>query len=170
MISTNFKRLCLGFILFIANVAVYGDNSTLFGANNTVVNSEGMRIELIEANLWRDWQPMVSRAGPDGGSPLKVVTQFSFHNKGTTKKIAHWEASLYSSDFGEIFPIELWDANSNKPWGGDLNGNERSKVELRTSSGPYIKSGRKVVLVVDFFVDGELMRVKSNLIEIVSAH
>ncbi|MCF6226024.1 MAG: hypothetical protein L3J22_06935 [Xanthomonadales bacterium] len=125
-----------------------------------------LKITLVDVFIWRDWQPVVSRPGKDGGSPLKVVSSFMFNNsKGDSKK-THWEAWLLLSGAESIYPIEIWNADSMLPWSGNLQAKEVKGVKLRTSSGPYLRVGDELTLVVRFIVDGEEIVIKSEPTEI----
>ena len=39
-----------------------------------------IKIELLDFFAWRDWQPIVTRPGPDHGSPLMLIAKFKLTN------------------------------------------------------------------------------------------
>ncbi|MBT3311025.1 MAG: hypothetical protein HN737_12865 [Desulfobacterales bacterium] len=152
--------LCFINIVTIPVLAETKEPTKIIGIHNDI------KITLADTFIWRDWQPIVSRPGKDDGSPLMIVSSFIFDNsKGGPKEI-HWEAFLLLSGTENIYPVEIWDADSILPWGGNLQANETKSVRLRTSSGPYLKVGDRLTLVVRFIINGEELVMKSKPTEI----
>ena len=134
------------------------------------VQNDGLGITLNEIHLWRDWQPMVARPGKDGGSPLKVVATYTIVSAKTSAQKIHWRASLSARKGAQKYPLEMWEADSENPWGGNLKALETRKVRLRTSSGPYVKAGDMFVLEVTFNGDGEELMSTSQPVKVEATH
>ena len=147
--------------------SLYSEEKSSFILSNTVKN---ITISIEEMYAWRDWQPIVTRAGKDNGSPLKVKTSFLIENANDITVKIHWEAYLQRINDGKIFPLELLDSDSALPWTGTINARERKKVGLRTYSGPYLKPDTLISLRINFIVDGELLQIKSKPVSIEATH
>ncbi len=131
---------------------------------------KGITITINEIYAWRNWQPIVSRAGKDNGSPLMVKTLLSIKSDRKDAIKIHWEAYLEKINDGEIFPIEIWDSDSDSPWSGEINSHEIKKVVLRTYSGPYLEPETSINLIINFNINGEYLRIKSKPVQIEAVH
>jgi hypothetical protein len=128
------------------------------------------RIKVLEANIWRDWMPMVEHPGPDGGSPLRAkvklwldnssgqTEKLSFHAFVVTDKGQSYDLPLQILPDYRILPDKVFnklptsDGNSEMKisarygvmWNGVLKKGESRVVELAVSEGPYLPVGSRV--------------------------
>jgi len=138
--------------------------------NQSVYTRDNLRIEILKFIAWRDWQPIVSRPGPDFGSPLRLIAEVQLTNSSSSPKSTHWEAFLKQDESGQIIPVELWDSNSEQPWGGKIEANGKQTVRLFTRSGPYLKAGSNITLYILFIADGETFYLRSEEVLIEATH
>jgi hypothetical protein len=121
-------------------------------------------ITVTEVYFWRDWMPIVSRPGPDGGSPLHSRVRVRMDNsKGEANRysfkavVVDARGQAYAvtpkvlPNF-RVLPDEVANvyrgfdeqtkedviAKYNVEWDGVLKPGESRVVELATSDGPYL--------------------------------
>lgn len=161
----KFKYL-FSLLVFFTLRHAYADN--LFCDEFTILKCKvhDVEVEIVNLHAWRDWQPIVTRPGPDHGSPLMIGAEIKITNEAPSRKDAHWEAFIRDED-GINHPVEMWDTNSKVPWGGSIQPVSRFKVKLYTRSGPYLKAGKEIQLFIRFYIDGEAYSIKSKKVEII---
>ena len=114
---------------------------------SVVIND--VRIEATSASFWRDWMPMVSRPGPDGGSPLYSLVRFQFHNTGTTTRRFSFTAEVHDGTGGiHAVPFRIMRTYSGPPWNGEIGPGERRDIEILSHDGPYLQIRSRVFAVV----------------------
>jgi hypothetical protein len=170
VIYLKFIRALFLCVLCLISVKAFAVSDDEIVFKELVGEYDNLKIAILNVYAWRDWQPIVSRPGDDYGSPLLLIADFTFTNLSDKTKNAHWEAFLKQEGINQIIPIELWDSESEQPWGGKIKGKEKLKVQLRTNSGPYLKSGNIVTLFIHFYVDGESISLRSKPIKIMETH
>jgi len=140
-------------------------------SQTTTVVEKGAKVQLgkceitvTEIYFWRDWMPIVSHPGPDGGSPLHARARLWMDNsKGDASKFSfkavvvdangqsHPVAPKLLPNF-RVLPDEVANAyrgydektkkdaiaKYNVEWDGVLKPGESRVVELATAEGPYL--------------------------------
>ncbi len=67
-------------------------------------NIGGCEIKVLDAYFWRDFMPVVSRPGPDGGSPLRARVRLSIDNtRGIANKLSF--QAVIVDDKGQSHPV-----------------------------------------------------------------
>ena len=132
------------------------------------------RITVLGTYFWRDWMPIVSRPGPDRGSPLRAKVKLSLDNaRGTASKLSF--RAVVVDDKGQSYPVTFHvlpnyrvlpddvsksyrtldeatkktvAAQDDLTWNGELKPGEVREVELATADGPYLPVGSRVHLEI----------------------
>lgn len=124
----------------------------------------GCEIRVLAAYFWRDFMPIVSRPGPDGGSPLRARikmrldnsrgadSQFSFRAVIVDEKGQPHPAPFRVVSQGRV-PSDPDPGGKNKRtfaighdemWPVEVKRSEIREVELVTADGPYLPVGSSV--------------------------
>jgi hypothetical protein len=145
-------------------------------AEVTAAGSGACRITVVGTSFWRDWMPIVSKPGPDGGSPLHVRVKLSVDNStgGANKlsfraEIVDHKGQSYSAPFRvlpnfRVLPDDVFksyrtydvqtkkavDAKYNVMWDGGLDPGESREVELATAEGPYLPVGSSIHVRIEW--------------------
>ena len=125
------------------------DNATLIFSR---IN--GFDVGLSDPYLWRDWQPVVSNPGADGGSPLRAAVTLLITNREDIKRPISWKAFLESAD-GERFPLHWTDRAQTPRSAVTLGSGQTYEVELVAHNGPYLPVGSSVSINFQFETDGD---------------
>ncbi len=143
-------------------------------SQTTTVVEKGAKVQLgkceitvTEIYFWRDWMPIVSHPGPDGGSPLHAKIRLRMDNsRGDANKFS-FKAVVVDAN-GQSYPVapkvlpnfrvlpddvanayrnydektkEDAIAKYNVEWDGALKSGEIRAVELAIAEGPYLPVG-----------------------------
>lgn len=128
------------------------------------------KISILQTYFWRDWMPIVSRPGPDGGSPLRAKVNLSFDNsRGGDNKFSFQVVIM--DDKGQTHPVPFrvlpnyrvlpdaviksyrnLDEEAKRAvaakyhvmWNGELKAGEIREVGLSTAEGPYLPVGSRI--------------------------
>jgi len=100
-------------------------------------------IRVLDAYFWRDFMPIVSRPGPDGGSPLRVRVRLSVDNsRGVENKFSF--RAVIVDEKGQSHPITFRGTQRGMMWDGEINTSEVREIELVAADGPYLPAGSGV--------------------------
>lgn len=146
----------------------------------TVFELGQCKITVLGLHAWRDWQPIVARPGPDGGSPLYVKVRLRVTNNGTDANVLSFRAVIidengkcYEATF-KILPNlgVMPDAAAetyrnldeqgkkemltkyNVEWDGLLQPGEDRSVEIITLDGPYMPVASRIRVEITW-IDAE---------------
>ena len=114
----------------------------------------GFDITLSDPYLWRDWQPVVSNPGADGGSPLRAAVTLLITNGEEIKRAISWKTFLESAD-GEQFLLQWTDRAQTPQFAAALGPGQTYEVELVAHNGPYLPVGSSVSIHFQFETDGD---------------
>jgi hypothetical protein len=132
--------------------------------NGDSVELGGCRFSILTPYLWRDWMPIVSRPGPDGGSPLRgKLTIKADNTKGVEQTVSFRIAII--DDKGESHSVPF--TTDPTSWDGNIAAGAVAQCMLHIDNGPYLPAGSSVSLeltVTD--KKSESATVKSRDIEI----
>jgi hypothetical protein len=132
------------------------------------------RITVLGTSFWRDWMPIVSRPGPDRGSPLRAKVMLSLDNStGAANKLSFRVAIVDDKGQSHSVPFRVMPNHRVLPdditksyrtqgeetkktvaaqydltWNGELKPGEVREVELATADGPYLPVGSRVHLEI----------------------
>jgi hypothetical protein len=136
-------------------------------ADDTVSALGACKITVLKTYFWRDWMPIVSRPGPDRGSPLHAKVQLSLDNSTGNADTFSFRAVIVDSK-GKVYPTTFHvlpnyrvlpedidksystlddktrksiDARYNVVWNGELKPGEVRTVEFLGADGPYLPVG-----------------------------
>jgi hypothetical protein len=150
-------------------------------------------ITVTETYFWRDWRPIVSHPGPDGGSPLHAKVRMLMDNsKGDANKFS-FKAVLVDAQ-GQSYPVAFsvlpnfrvlpadvsnayrdYDEKAKKDamakynvmWDGVLKPGESRVVSLATAEGPYLPVGSRIHVEITWTDEqGDSVAVKTPEAEI----
>jgi hypothetical protein len=110
-------------------------------------------ISVLDTYFWRDFMPIVSRPGPDGGSPLRAKVKLSIDNsRGPDNKFS-FEAAIVD-DRGQIYPVPFRIMEQGRMsssattrgamWDGEIKTAEVREIVLVTAEGPYLQVGSSI--------------------------
>ena len=114
----------------------------------------GFDITLSDPYLWRDWQPVVSNPGADGGSSLRAAVTLIITNREEIKRPISWKAFLESAD-GEQFPLHWTDRAQTPQFAATLGPGQTYQVDLVAHNGPYLPVGSSTSIHFEFETDGD---------------
>lgn len=114
----------------------------------------GFDITLSDPYLWRDWQPVVSNPGADGGSPLQAAVTLLITNREEIKRSISWKAFLESAD-GERFPLHWTDRAQIPQFAVTLGSGQSYQLDLVAHNGPYLPVGSSVSINFEFEINGD---------------
>ena len=114
----------------------------------------GFDIALSDPYLWRDWQPVVSNPGADGGSPLRAAVTLLITNRKEIKRPISWKAFLESAE-GERFPLHWTDRAQIPQFAATLGPGQTYQVDLVAHNGPYLPVGSSTSIHFEFETDGD---------------
>jgi hypothetical protein len=139
-------------------------------AQERTVQCGKCRIAVLGTYVSRDWMPIVSNPGPDGGSPLYVRTKLTLDNSAGDATELALRAAIVDSK-GKSYPISFGTRPGSRPfagdisksrstsnaakdstvvavrsesWDGRLNRGEVREIELAAGDGPYLPAGSRV--------------------------
>jgi hypothetical protein len=143
-------------------------------ADGSMVRLGDCEIKVLKTYFWRDWMPIVSRPGPDRGSPLRAeVTLMVDNSSGSANKLC-FNAAIVDKE-GKSYPVVFHvladyhvlpddiaksfhglDIETRKSialkynvkWNGELKTGEVRKIRLNTADGPYLTVGTKIHVVM----------------------
>jgi hypothetical protein len=136
--------MVLGFMLLTITVCSAWTNRPASDTNiNPYVNPDwfketvyelgACKIQVLKEYFWRDWMPIVSRPGTDGGSPLYSKVTLSLDNSiGGSNKLS-FQAVIVDNK-GRSYPANF----QSREWNGELKPGEIRTVELFDKDGPYL--------------------------------
>ena len=114
----------------------------------------GFDVGLSDPYLWRDWQPVVSNPGADGGSSLRAAVTLIITNREEIKRPISWKAFLESAD-GEQFPLHWTDRAQTPQFAVTLGSGQTYQVDLVAHNGPYLPVGSSTSIHFEFETDGD---------------
>ena len=120
------------------------------GRNSVVLSS--CEISLGEPYFWRDWQPVVVDAGPDGGSPLRVGVILQIANLADIVQQIAWDGSVIDGD-DVSYPVQFTDRSQILQDSVTLAPGEKYTIELVAHDGPYLPVGSKASLNLSLTID-----------------
>jgi hypothetical protein len=102
-------------------------------------------IRVLDAFFWRDWMPVVSDPGPDGGSPLYAKIRLRLKNHGMHAAVLAYEVTLYDRQGQTYAPqFEALPDAFGDAWDGVLAAGETREVVLLSNDGPYLPPGSRI--------------------------
>ena len=132
-----------------ADISNAADNSP---SSSSRIN--GFDVTLSDPYLWRDWQPVVSNPGADGGSPLRAAVTLLITNREEIKRPISWKAFLENAE-GEQFPL-LWTDRAQTPqFAATLGSGQTYEVDLVAHNGPYLPVGSSASINFQFEINGD---------------
>jgi hypothetical protein len=162
---------------------VTGCLKTVSAAENDYASTERTIFELGQCKItvlglyaWRDWQPVVERPGPEGGSPLYVKVKLRVANQGTGTDTLSYRAVIIAEDgksyeatfkilpnlgvmpdaamesYGNLDDQGKKDmlAKYNVEWDGSLHSAEDRLVEIITHDGPYLPVASRIRVEINW--------------------
>ncbi|OPY70358.1 MAG: hypothetical protein A4E57_00633 [Syntrophorhabdaceae bacterium PtaU1.Bin034] len=177
--TTRIRALCVIAVALYAFPAPAGEThaqtspclqGTGSSSGQAAVELGQCRITVLSTYFWRDWMPMISRPGPDRGSPLRAKVKLWVENKGIGPVRLSYKAVVVD-DRGASYPVAFrtlpnfrvlpeeaqkayrgYDAEAKKEamekynvvWDGVLKKGEGREVEIMTSEGPYLPAGSRI--------------------------
>jgi len=160
---------------FSAEVNPHLDPAWISG-KNTAAALGACRMTVVGASFWRDWMPIVSKPGPDGGSPLHVRVKLSLDNSAGEANKLSFRAAIVDRN-GQSYPAPFrvlpnfrvlpddvsrsyrtYDVEAKKAalskysvvWDGGLIPGETREVELATAEGPYLPAGSSIHVRIEW--------------------
>jgi hypothetical protein len=146
------------------------------------------RIRVLHTYYWRDWMPIVSSPGPDGGSPLRAKINLAFDNSKGGDNSFSFQVVIMDSK-GQSYPVPFKilpnyrvlpedvvksyrDMNEeakkaaivqyNVFWNGRLKAGEIREVVLATSEGPYLPVKSRIQAEITWTDEkGNVVKVKT---------
>jgi hypothetical protein len=103
----------------------------------------GCEIKVLDAYFWRDFMPVVSRPGPDGGSPLRAKLKLSIDNSRGAENRFSLKA-VFIDEKGQSHPASFRVMQHGGVWGSEIKTSEVREIELVTAEGPYLPVGSGV--------------------------
>jgi hypothetical protein len=144
---TKWTSICLLIMPFLGPVLALGANLRV---DPTQVTSRGTtsrigvcEIRVLDAYFWRDFMPIVSHPGPDGGSPLRARVRLSVDNsRGVENKFSF--RTVVVDEKGQSHPITFRGTQRGMMWDGEIKTSELREIELVAADGPYLPAGSGV--------------------------
>jgi hypothetical protein len=100
-------------------------------------------IRALDVYFWRDFMPVVSRPGPDRGSPLRAKVRLSIDNtRGIANKLSF--QAVIVDEKGQSHPVFFQVTRHGAVWDGEIKASEVREIELVTAEGPYLPVGSGV--------------------------
>ena len=138
-----------GFMIAASLCPVFATGADL-RVDTTVVSGPGVApgkstcgIKVLDAYFWRDFMPIVSRPGPDGGSPLRARVRLRIDNTtGADDKLSF--RAVIVDEKGQPHPAAFRVEQRGGVWGGEVKASEVRENELITDGGPYLRVGSGV--------------------------
>jgi len=158
-------------ILFLLSPSVFAEKNPYYidppGVSQNADRAElgGCTITILTASLWRDWMPIVSRPGPDGGSPLYGKISVKIDNSKDQDQVLSFQVKIIDEKVQTYsVPLRIVSTSTNP---GQLDGRIAAgavmQYELSTDSGPYLPAGSTVhVEITVTNQKGESATVKSR--------
>lgn len=137
---------------------------TLVLAKSAAAKLDACEISVLDIYFWRDFMPIVSRPGPDGGSPLRAKVKLSLDNsRGADNEFSF--KTVVVDEEGRVYPVSFRVMPRNRvpsyrtPDEGakrtiaashdvmrnvEVKRSEISEIELITAEGPYLPVGSSI--------------------------
>ena len=133
-------------------------------AETAVSRLGACEIRVLNVSFWRDFMPIVSRPGPDGGSPLHARIKLILDNSRGADNQFSFRAVIVDGK-GQPHPVPFrvitqtgspsdpnLDGKSKRTsatahgavWDGGIKRSEIREVELVTADGPYLPVGSSI--------------------------
>tara|TARA_Y100001960_G_scaffold330627_1_gene425180 strand:+ start:84 stop:656 length:573 start_codon:yes stop_codon:yes gene_type:complete len=128
-------------------------NSADISASSSI-RINGFDIALSDPYLWRDWQPVVSNPGADGGSPLRAAVTLVIVNREEIKRPISWKSLLESAE-GEQFPLHWTDRAQIPQSATTLGSGQTYQLDLVVHNGPYLPVGSSASINFQFEINGD---------------
>jgi hypothetical protein len=141
---TSIRLLILPFLgpVFALGADLRADSAQVMsrGATSKIGVCE---IRVLDAYFWRDFMPVVSRPGPDGGSPLRAKVKLRIDNsRGVDDKLSF--KAMIVDEKGQTHPAAFRVIQHGGTWGGEIGMSDVRQIELTTEEGPYLPVGSAV--------------------------
>ena len=135
------------------HVADARSETMTFSDQTIAQNVNGVLISLDIPYLWRDWQPIVRKPGPDGGSPLYAKFDLKLTNISQNTLRVSWTATLKPGD-GHLYLLQLTAQGNDAGESITLGSLATTHLTLRTHNGPYLAAGSETIVAISFKVNG----------------
>jgi hypothetical protein len=168
--------LTTGFLCFAFSTNVKaGFDSSLIQAMDKTVQCGKCRITVLGIYCWRDWMPIVTKPGPDGGTPLYASVRLTLDNSAGDATELAFRAAIVDSK-GQSYPVSFEIRPAARPftddisksfrisgiakdsaivptfrdsWNGKLNGGEIREIGIAAVDGPYLPAGSRVHVLME---------------------
>jgi hypothetical protein len=128
-------------------------------------NVGALTVSMDSPYLWRDWMPVVSKPGIDGGSPTATLVSVILTNKGERSETVSWSANIYDNE-GTAHPISLGDRNNMMRSSVELDAGQTVRLDLLGHDGPYLPVGHLVSVELVFGTGSASTQLISSQVEI----
>lgn len=137
---------------------------TLVLAKGAAAKLDACEISVLDIYFWRDFMPIVSRPGPDGGSPLRAKVKLSLDNsRGADNEFSF--KTVVVDEEGRVYPVSFQvmprnrvpsyrtpDERAKRTIAAshdvmrnvEVKRSEISEIELITAEGPYLPAGNSI--------------------------